>query len=257
MITGLKIGEGTYFIDGASKFSIWNLLPEKCMVDKARIIHNGSGKWVDLSTISTGTIFSQGFLNFEDGHSVFNVKEAYGGNSSYDKRHELAGYENEDKYLQKVEENENCSVSDFSIKGNKNIYDRLEIEMVKTKEADLADFLYIIPPITKLYTENPFKSESREFPVNFDHLLNYVQAIEIEIPEGYEVVELPKSEQYVMPDKTVSYLYRVAQNGNKLILNVRYQLKTLMILPTEYEYIKDFFAKMISKNNEQIVLKKI
>lgn len=257
LITGIRIGDNDYFTDASSKFSTWNLLPEKCMVDQARMIYKGRGRWVDLSKLSHATTFKQGLLKFEDGKSIFKVTETYGGNAAYNKRNDYSNYDSEEKFIQKIEENENCRVLDFKLTGYENKGERLIFETTKAKDADLSDFLYITPPITKLYTENPFKTETREFPINFNHITTYVQMIEIEIPEGYEVAEMPRSEQLMLNENAISYLYRIVQSGNKLVLNTRFQVKTLLMLPTDYQYIKDFFAKMINKNNEQIVLKKI
>ena len=130
-------------------------------------------------------------------------------------------------------------------------------EATETKDIDMEDYIYLSPPVSKLYKENPFKSETRMFPINFNHLLNYIQVITIYIPEGYEVAEVPQSEQIVLNDNALSYTYHITKGNDRIDIQARYQIKTLSLLPPDYEYVKDFFAKMINKNNEQIVLKKI
>jgi hypothetical protein len=118
------------------------------------------------------------------------------------------------------------------------------------------EYIYITPLTDKPYSENPFKKETREYPIEFDYLINFVQIIDFIVPEGYTVEELPKGERMVLNDNDMSLTYRVVQSGNQVRLHYQYQLKKIQFLPTEYENLRDFFSKLIAKNSEQIVLKK-
>lgn len=256
VITAVEIDGKTYFTDASSKFSSWNLLPEKCMVNQARILYNGIGKWVDLSTLSSGTVLKFVQMKYEGDKCIISAKETRKGNSALDARNVYSNYTDQEKFIQNIEENSNSVVSDFSLVGYEDNDKPLETELIETKDVDWGDYIYLSPPLVKLYKENPFKSETRMFPINFDYFLNHIQVIEIDIPEGYEVAEIPKNEQVIFNNNILTYQYSIAKKENKVHLNVQYRIKTLLVLPTEYGYIKDFFAKMINKNNEQIVLKK-
>lgn len=257
VITGVIIDDKPFYTDASSKFSEWNLLPEKCLVSQARSMNKGMGEWVDLTKLATGNVLKHATLKIEDGKSILTVKETRGGNSAFDARNVYSNYESQEKFIQNIEENNGTTVSDFSLTGYDDGAKHFITEATETKDIELEDFIYLSPPISKLYKENPFKSETRMFPINFDYLLNYIQIISIDVPEGYEVAEIPKSEHIVLNDNAISYTYQVTNNNDKLNFQIKYQIKTLLLLPTEYDYVKDFFAKMINKNNEQIVLKKI
>ena len=256
VIAAVEIDGKKYYTDASSKFSSWNLLPEKCMVNQARILYNGIGEWVDLSTLSSGTVLKYTQMRFEDNKSIVVAKETRNGNSALDARTIYSNYTDQDKFIQNIEENNSSVVSDFFLEGYEDNNKPLITSLTETKDVDFGDYIYLSPPLVKLYKENPFKSETRMFPINFDYLLNHIQVIEIDLPEGYEVVEIPKNEQVVFDNNLLSYQYTIIHRENKITLNVRYRLNTLLILPTEYAYIKDFFAKIINKSNEQIVLKK-
>lgn len=258
VITGITIGDKNYFTDASSKFSSWNLLPEKCMVDRARIMAEGGGSWVDLSKISTGTILKTGTVKFEDGSSIFAVKETAGGNLAYNARANYSKYDSEEKYIQNFEEENNSTVQNFVLTGHEyNSTEPFTAEYTELRNVDLGDFIYYTPPLSKIYRENPLKAETRMFPINFDFTQNFIQMLTIEVPEGYEVVEMPKSEHLVLNDKDLSFIYTVSQEEGKINIQTRYLVRNLLFLPTDYDYLKDFIAKMINKQSEQIVLKKI
>lgn len=259
IITGVKIGEETYFSDAASKFGTWNLLPTYCIVSQARIMSpSRTMEWVDLTGVSTSVVFRQGAVKFADGMGLLSVKETRRGNDAFNLRRNYSNYENEEKYIQMLEENNQSTISEFKLTGYENNAEPLVLEYIDERAMELgSEHIYYTPPIDKIFSENPLKAETRTFPINFNYLANYVQTVSIEVPEGYEVAELPKSERIVLGDNDIMYAYNVSQTGNALNFSVRYQLRKLMFLPTEYEHLKEFIGKIINKGSEQIVFKKI
>lgn len=243
VITGIKIDDHIFYTDASSKFSEWNLLPEKCLVSQARSLRNGRGEWVDLTKLANGTVLKHASMKIEDGKSILTTKETRTGNSAFDARNVYSNYESQEKFIQNIEENSGSTVSDFTLTGYDDGAKNFIIEASETKDIDMEDYIYLSPPISKLYKENPFKSETRMFPINFNHLLNYIQVITIYIPEGYEVAEVPQSERIVLNDNVLSYTYQATKSNDKIDLQIRYQIKTLLILPPDYEYVKDFFCK--------------
>ena len=48
--------------------------------------------------------------------------------------------------------------------------------------------------------ENIFKSDDRRYPVDFGYGFSDVHMVNIKIPEGYEIAELPESGGFKLPD---------------------------------------------------------
>lgn len=258
VITGMRLDDKMYFIDAASKYGSWNILPEKCMVDQARIITEYHKSWVDLQTVSTGAVFLQTVVNFEEDEINIKRDETRSGNDALNARVAYKSYDNEDKFIESLENYGNCTIDEFSLVGADDNNAPLLIKYVEKRElGDMSDYIYYRPPFAKVYEENPFKAEKREFPINFNYIRNYMQMVDIHIPEGYEVAELPKSERMVLNDNNLTFLYTAQQQDNVIKLSQRFQVRKLMLLPADYDALKDFFTKMILKNDEQIVFKKI
>lgn len=259
MITALRLDEKMYFIDAASKYSSWNILPEKCMVDQARIVSEYYKDWVDLSVVSKGTVLRHATVNFEDNMSVITVSESRIGNDAYNARSVYYSYDNQDKFIENIETRNNVTVDNLTFTGLEDNTQLLKMEYTEKKDLGEglgAEFIYYIPPFSKIYKENPFKAETRTFPVNFDYIQNYIQMVDIHIPEGYEVVELPKSESLLLNDRDITFTYTAEEIDSVIKLSFRFQLRKLLFLPSDYDSLREFFAKMVLKNEEQIVFKK-
>ena len=65
--------------------------------------------------------------------------------------------------------------------------------------------IYINPFIALQEKENPFKSEKREYPVDYGSPSEKIYTCKISIPEGYIIDELPKS--VVVKINSAKYMY--------------------------------------------------
>ena len=105
-------------------------------------------------------------------------------------------------------------------------------------------------------TENPFKQEKSEYPIDFIYPSQDKYLINIVLPEGYVVESMPQSVSMAMEENIGSFKYNIAQTDNKVQLSVVVDINYATVSPDYYLTIKDFYQKMIEKQNEKIVLKK-
>ncbi|MDU1889164.1 MAG: DUF3857 domain-containing protein [Dysgonomonas sp.] len=257
VITGVQIDTMTYYTDASEKYGDWNLLPTKCMVPQARVLTSTHSDWVDLSTTSSGLVFMTGKFNLTDNKYQGAVTVTQRGNAALDMRNKYSSYKNDDEFIESLKKETSSEIDDFKITDLDNTNAPLKIEYTQSTDINLGDeYIYINPMINRISSDNPFKQEKRVLPVNFNYLMNYVQIVDIEVPDGYTVEELPKPEKFVLNDNDISFSYRIAQSGNQIKLHYQFQLKKLLFLPEEYESLRDFYSKLVLKNSEQIVLKK-
>lgn len=257
-ITGLKIDTLYYYADASAKFGDWNLLPEKCMVSQARRMIQDRPSWVDLSTVSSGATLMNAQVRFDDRGQVSAITDFKRGNAAYDFKVRYNDYKDQNEFVEKLAARLNGKVEDFAVSGESKAGGDVKVEYNLIKEVALGDeFIYISPMIDKIFTDNPFTKEERKFPVNFDYPESYKQMVSITIPEGYAVDELPSSQKYVFgDDDALIFTYRIVQSGDLISLQYHFQIKELMIGQDLYPGLREFFAKIILKNSEQIVLKK-
>ncbi|GAB6008482.1 DUF3857 domain-containing protein [Dysgonomonas reticulitermitis] len=258
VITGVKIDTVMYFTDAAAKYGDWNLLPEKCMVPQAHIIKENGCDWVNLTSISKGLVMKIGKFEFSGNEYIGRITDSRKDNEAYDFKSYYYAHKDKDAFIETLSKRTSCEIDSFNIQNLDNTAEALKIEYIQKTNVDMGEeFIYISPLIDKHYTENLFRTETRVYPINFDYLTTYMQMVEIKIPEGYVVDEMPKPARMVMNDNDIALSYRIGVDGNLIRLNYIYQLKKLEFPVTEYEAIRDFYAKLIAKNSEQIVLKKV
>lgn len=98
-----------------------------------------------------------------------------------------------------MEEKYKIEIEDFRISNKKELYKPVT-NSIKFSSEDLVeeinDKLYINPLLFFTKTVNPFKSEERNFPVDFVSPWEETNRITITLPEGYQVASLPETIGY-------------------------------------------------------------
>jgi hypothetical protein len=118
------------------------------------------------------------------------------------------------------------------------------------------DKIYISPFTCFGEKENPFKADERLYNVDFGAATDEYFSINITIPEGYKLEELPKAMRISMPENSMRYEYLTALNGTTLTINTKLIVKKTIFNAEEYALLKELYAKMIGKMGEQVVLTK-
>ena len=119
------------------------------------------------------------------------------------------------------------------------------------------DIIYLNPMFGEGYKENPFKSATRTYPVEMPYAFDEVFVLTADVPAGYEVDELPKSVRVNFDEEGKSFFeYIIGNSGGVISFRSRIKLTRSYYLPDEYEILREFFNLIVSKQKEQVVLKK-
>ena len=137
-----------------------------------------------------------------------------------------------------------------------------DLEEVFTLELSLqatsaADKIYFQPMVAGAEKENPFKLEKREYPVDFGCPMEEMYMYTIELPEGYQIEELPEPAIFALPDKGGIFRYNVSNLGNKFSVMSLLKIDKTMFVGEEYASLKQFYDMVVAKQAEQVVLKKV
>ena len=122
----------------------------------------------------------------------------------------------------------------------------------------VGDKIYVSPMLFFSTKSNPFKQEKRLMPIYFGYIKQEKYAISIEITNGYIVESLPTATTFSTKESNFgSFSFKIDNNDNKIQMVITTDINATVV-PTEYyEVLKEFFKKMIDKQNEKIVLKKV
>ena len=103
---------------------------------------------------------------------------------------------------------------------------------------------------------NPFRHESRTYPVDFATAQEETVMLTLTLPAGYEVNEMPKPTIVDLPDNGGRYLFKLAATGAEVQLVSRLNLRKLVYSVEEYEHLREFYHLMLEKQAEKLVIKK-
>lgn len=112
----------------------------------------------------------------------------------------------------------------------------------------------IINPLLFLHqSKSAFdQKEERKYMIDFVSPMTRTKKVEIEIPEGYAVADLPKSKKIVTEDKEIAYSYIVENKGNKVTV-----ISEVKVASAEYpkEYYPAFkqIWKVIADSESQVM----
>lgn len=118
------------------------------------------------------------------------------------------------------------------------------------------DIVYFSPMLSEAYKENPFKSASREYPVEMPYASDETYVFSMEIPSDYVVDEVPKSAKVLLNGTDGFFEYLTAKDDNRVQLRCRIKLNKANFSPEDYGALRDFFAYVVKKQSEQVVFKK-
>ncbi|NCI50676.1 hypothetical protein GWC95_12130 [Sediminibacterium roseum] len=119
------------------------------------------------------------------------------------------------------------------------------------------DVVYFNPLLGEAMKKNPFSSARRLYPVEMPSKMNEVYILNMEIPKGYAVDEMPKSVRFKLNDTDGMFEYLVSKSAERLQMRCRIALNKANFANEDYESLREFFSFVIQKQGEQIVFKKI
>jgi hypothetical protein len=119
------------------------------------------------------------------------------------------------------------------------------------------DIIYFNPMFGEAYKNNPFKSAIRYYPVEMPYATDEMFVMNMEVPKGYQVDELPKPMRLKLNDEGDGFFeYLIQQQGDMVSLRMKINIKRTYFSPEEYDMLREFFNVVVKKQSEQIVFKK-
>ncbi|HET9824564.1 MAG TPA: DUF3858 domain-containing protein, partial [Chitinophagaceae bacterium] len=117
------------------------------------------------------------------------------------------------------------------------------------------ELIYLNPMMGDRLKENPFKAQTRLYPVELPYASSHSYNFTMEIPNGYKVEEMPAPQAYVLPGKA-RFEYNITQAFGHIQLRCILQIDKTFFPIEEYSNLRTFFAQVINKESEQIVFRK-
>ncbi|MFK5981602.1 MAG: DUF3857 domain-containing protein [Flavobacteriaceae bacterium] len=210
--------------------------------------------------MSNNIIIANFSLDIENLSISGSVKSKLDNYYAYRHRNNFEDLEEEDVIIEIEEEIENSTVSNLKSStledSKKPIIFSYDIEVEDLLE-DINDKIYIAPLLFYGIEENIFSQEDRRYPIYFKHPFAKNRIINIKIPEGYKVENLPSSKSFLLQNNIGSFEFSSSVNGqtiqNSYTLRINYT-----IIPIEYyKGLQTMYSEFLKISKSKIVLSKI
>jgi len=260
VIANVKIDDVNYTLDATDKAAGFGVLDDE--------LYNGGARLIDVrpliiplqaDSIKDSKVTTVFITNDENGKGMMaSFSSKLGLHEGMSFRRRMKKQSNDD-YFKAVKKNIpfETTLSETEI-DSLNIPDEpVTVKYSFTFNPNDEDILYVTPLLGEAYKENPFKAAERLYPVEMPYCSDETYIFNMEIPKGYKVDELPKSARIKLNETDGMFEYIIAQGGGRVQLRCRISLKKANFTPDDYQTLRQFFGAVVSKQAEQIVLKKI
>lgn len=262
IFTHVDINGETFLLDATNEFSSPNVLPKRLLNWSGTVIKPDGFESLNLvpSTSSTKRYQLQAKVTDEaevDGMCRITSMDHFG----LETRKLLHKKNDNDlklKYQKDYNLNQINGISTSNLKEvDKPLLEGFSFSGSGEYAEKIGDKIYLSPMLFLNSKDNPFKEEERTYPVDFTYPRTVEHFITLELPEGYQVEYLPEKAIFKLGDGLASLTYLVEVfNKNTISVRVSKAINSVLFLPQDYTLLKDFYASLINKENEKIVLVK-
>jgi hypothetical protein len=257
-IDGKKI-----LLDASNKFTTVNILPFEDLNWTGRLIKkDGTSQEINLVPNLPSKINNTLLTTIDDsGKIVGKVRIQKTDYEAYGFREKNAQF-NKDNYLEKLENDLNGIQIDDYVVENMNADLSKPVTETFTFATDnqceiIRDKMFVNLMLFFTLNKNPFVQEKRQTPIYFGFPKQEKYNIRFEIPKGYIVESIPKPIKISTADNVAFFSINVLLEGNVIQIAITKEINSAIVSADFYDILKEFYQKIIDKQNEKIVLKKI
>lgn len=259
VICQFNVNGKDYYLDASRSRLGFGRLGSDCYNGHARVIDRRATA-VELvsDTLRERKVTSVFLVSSEKGELSGSMQQVPGYFESYRLRDRIKESGRE-KFVADMEKALNAKIESKSVMIDSldRFEDPLAIKYSFQLENSGEDILYVNPMLAEGYKENPFKSAIRRYPVEMPYVIDETYLMQMQVPEGYVVDELPKQIMVKLNEREdVMFEYRISESNGYISLRSRLNFKRSFFQPDEYETLREFFNLVVKKHNEQIVFKK-
>jgi hypothetical protein len=259
VITRLSIGGDHVFLDVVSPILPFGLLNVESVNERGFLLMDGTYELIPIKAPDSYRNRSMITLTLsEDGSGSGMVQASASGYQALSLRESIQREDDPAYYSTLLNSVKNLSIDTSYTTGLDDRHSPVVLNATfhsSTMAETAGDLLLLNPILIHRWAENPFKSPSRLYPIDFPYPYESTLVVNITLPEGFVVESLPESQRFSMgPDAAFSIIY--AQNEAGIQAMCTYRIQKTQFLPDQYAALQAFFNRMVDAQQQQIVLKK-
>lgn len=261
VLTYVKAGAREYLLEATDPLCPLTLVPEHSLNQVGWLVDKKNPRWIGIAnpgalsnnTVVVAKLTSEGAIT---GHFE-SSDEGYSG--LFDRHTLLNKKKKEEDYVRDgwLSDMTGAQLDSFKISNQDSIYVPLltRAHFSSNDHAQvMGDKIYFNPMLFGRREENPFKSPERFFPVDFAYGHKYIFTLNLTLPEGYDVQEVPKYSAATLPNGGGQFKRQVQVDGNRLQMISQMIISKPRFEPAEYRSLRDFYDRIVTAHADQVVL---
>jgi len=255
----VPVKEKYFILDATDKWINYQMVPEKIVNSKGFIVDDEAGEWKDIiagrykykiTAAVQATIDSNGMMN---GNGLVSC-------AGYAKKQRCESWQqNREQFKNEYFSPSHALVKIDDLTVNNATADSLPMEQKIKFSSPLdssGDYKYFTINLLSGLDKNPFIADDRISDIDFGYEQDYILFGNYSIPENYSFDILPENISMIMPDTSIIFTRYLQAEENLLNIKIAVSFKRSLYPVTQYPEFKEFYKKLFSKLNEQIVIKK-
>ncbi len=260
VIGKVKINSTDYYLDATTPFLAFGKLPSKCYNGNAMVISNDTtALYFDSDLLTEINVVSMFIINNEKNEVEGSYTSNMGFFESLETKNKIAASGlNEYKINLKQSFPEEMQIGNIQVDSFQLPEEPVSVKLdFKLSSFENADIVYFNPLMGEAIKKNPFYAAERMYPVEMPFATDNIYVLNMEIPKGYKIDELPKSARINLNENEGVFEYLISADAKAIQMRCRILLKKANFPGEDYRTLRDFYAYIVKKEAEQIVFKKI
>ncbi len=258
LIVKVVIDNQVYLLDATEKHTSFGVLPFRCLNHFGRLMnYKGKSKWFDITT-PLPSVKQINVLATIDTNGLMKgvARERNTIHFSRLIRTELENIDKNEYKNLKEKEYGNSTISSLitnqKTPNEEPLIEEFEFVLSLEKQGNL---YFLNPFIKSFFSENPFKLNERNYPINFGYKQSYIYQISLKIDPSFKLPELPENKTFRIGDRTAELSFLLSGNNNQFDLRLIFTIDREEFASEQYQGIKDLFYELVNtQNNTQLIL---
>jgi hypothetical protein len=261
MIVQVHLDDKYYLLDATEKYAPFYLLPLRCLNSTGRLIDETNPAWVDLTSVGKDKEIITYDLSMDDNLTLNGTMTVNRSDyAALDFRKKFRTFNSQEEFLNDFSTNKTgLIINKYTLENLDSLYlpvfESYDIKI--NNRVITADNQLIVQPLFfNAETENPFKLETRKYPIDFGYKRESTIISRLKIPEGYSLKSLPLKVIVRLNDNSGSFTYDTQVDGNKIIITSKLLIDKPHYEVNEYQELRKLFTQMIKKHGEPVIFEK-
>ncbi len=258
----LKDSLKNYFIDATQKNTNYTVPAFNVLNRLGFKVSNSNYGWVNI--IDNDFLMNSSFnVNAEvDSNGILNGN-AEGIFYDYSKAERIeeeneSSIKREQREKDMLQQNDALLIVDSSTYVNKDDDTKPLINKIKfhSNLSSTDNTFFINPFLFSAFRKNPFTDSIRRSDIDFGCNQKYTTNIHIQLPANFSIEEMPKEITIRTEDTSIFFESEFFSSGSEIVVRNTFEINNPIFLKEQYFGVKDFFDKLYSIINHDIILKK-